>query len=133
MRTRKESELTSGTHLLETGEGLVRTRKECDERGILTSWRRQRDWSGHGRKKPGEEHSRPGDGKGIICQDKERERPSEGYSLSGDGRWRSQGLSGHRKKATERGALTLWRWKTRGLIRTRKESDERGALTLWRW
>ena len=82
MRTRKESELTSGTHLLETEEGLVRTRKECDERGILTSWRRQRDWSGHGRKKPGEEHSRPGDGKGDD-------------------------LSGQGKRATERGVLTL--------------------------
>jgi hypothetical protein len=98
------------THFLETAEGLVGTRKERNlarNTHVLEM------------------------AKGMLCQGKERERPSEGYSLSGDGRWRSQDLSG--QKATERGALTLWRWKTRGLVRTRKESDERGVLTLWRW
>ena len=48
-------------------------------------------------------------------------RPTEGRSPTGDDRARD--LSGHEKKATERGALTSWRWQRKGLIRTWKESD----------
>ena len=135
MRTRKESEFASGTHLLETGKDSSGHGKKATEQGILTSWRRQRERLVGTRK---ERNSARNThvlemAKGMICQDKERKRASEGHSLSGDGRWWRQDLSGQRNKASERGALTLWRWKTRELVRTRKESDNRKALTLWRW
>ena len=32
-------------------------------------------------------------------------------------------MSGHRKKLTDRGALTSWRWKREGIVRTQKEID----------
>ena len=86
MRTRKESELTSGTHLLETAKGLVRTRKETDRaRDAYFLETTEGGLVGTRKERPGEEHSRPGDGKGND-------------------------LSGQGKKATERGALTLWKW-----------------------
>ena len=66
MRTRKESELTSGTHLLETAEGPVRIRKETDR--VRNTYFLEATEGGSGRdteiKKSGEKHSRPGDGKG---------------------------------------------------------------------
>ena len=111
MRTRKESELTSGTHLLETGEGGNRQETEKMRRARDTHFLE----TAEGLVGPGKERKLARNthvlemAKGMICQDKERERPSGGYSLSGDGRWRSQDLSGYRKKETERGALTLWR------------------------
>ena len=46
----------------------------------------------------------------------------QGYSLPGDGRGRD--LSGHRKKLTNQGALTLWRQQREGLVRTWKETDQ---------
>src|SRR5579863_10386244 len=58
---------------------------------------------------------------------------NKGHSQTGDHRGKDK--SGHRKKATERGALTNWRPQREGQARTRKESDRashRGALTYWR-
>ena len=46
----------------------------------------------------------------------ERKQLSEGHSHTGDGRWRDK--SRHRKKATEKGALTDWRWQREGQVRT---------------
>ena len=45
----------------------------------------------------------------------------EGHSLPGDSTGRD--LSGHRKKLTERGALTNWRRRREGLVKTQKETD----------
>ena len=87
------------THQLETAEdGLVRTLKETDA--------------------PRHTHILEM-ATGGSCQDMERNRPSEAYSLSGDGRGRD--LSGHGRKPTNRGALTLWRRRREGLVKTRKE------------
>ena len=76
------------------------------------------------------------------------------HSLPGEGRGRD--LSGQRKKAAERGALTIWIWQREGLVRTQgkqlskghsllpgggrgrdvsghgKKEIERGTLTDWR-
>ena len=41
-------------------------------------------------------------------------------------------MSGHCKKATERGALTSWRRQRKGQIMTQKESDRTRAITNWR-
>ena len=49
-------------------------------------------------------------------------RPREGHSLPGD---RREGVkSGHRKKPTERGALTHLRPQREGQVKTRKETDQ---------
>jgi len=54
---------------------------------------------------------------------------SEGHSLPRDGI--GQDLSGHRKKLTNRGALTLWQWQREGLVRPQKESTRaRGTHRL---
>ena len=66
-------------------------------------------------------HSQTGDGKGQTCQDTERNQPSEAHSRSGEGRERD--LSKHRKKPTERGALTAWRRQREGIVRTQKETN----------
>ena len=59
----------------------------------------------------------------------ERNQPREGHSRTGDGRGR--GLSGHGKKPTERGALTLWRRQSESLVGTRKEANRaRGTHSL---
>ena len=55
------------------------------------------------------------------CQDTERNRPSQAHSPTGDDIERDS--SGHRKKPTDRGALTLWRWHREGLVRTQRETD----------
>ena len=66
---------------------------------MLTSWGRQRGGLvGTRKERPGEKHSRPGDGK-------------------------VSDLSGQGKKATERGALTLWRCRGGDLSGHGKESD----------
>ena len=44
---------------------------------------------------------------GGSCQDAERDRSREAYSHSENDKGRD--LSGHRKKLTEQGTLTLWR------------------------
>ena len=66
---------------------------------------------------------------GGTCQDTERNRPRKAHSPPGDSRGR--GLSGHGKKLTKQGALTLWRGQREGLVRTRKETDRaRGTHPL---
>ena len=122
VRTQKGTDQTRGTHQLETAE--VRTCQDT-ERSRLSE----------GDSLPG-----PGNGRGLVrirkeasrakcthqletaeggtCQDMERNRPSEGHSHPEDGRRRD--LSGHGKKPTKRGALTLWRRQREGLVRTQK-------------
>ena len=84
-------------------------RKISTERGTLTSWRQQRE----GLVRTQKDTDRPRHThflemvEGGTCQGAERNQPSEAHSLSGDGRGRD--LSGHRKKPTDRGALTIWR------------------------
>ena len=58
---------------------------------------------------------------GGTCHNMERNRASESHSHPGEGRGRD--LSGHRKKSTERGALTSWRRQREGLVKTQKETD----------
>jgi hypothetical protein len=133
VRKQKENDQQRGTHQLETAEAGTcqdTKRKRQGEEHSPTRGRSGRDKSGHRkkaaergethqlesaegetcqdmeRKQPRKGHLLPGDHRGT-CQDMERKRPSEGYSLSGDGRRRN--LSGHGKKPTKRGALTLWR------------------------
>ena len=68
---------------------------------------------------------------GGTSQDMERKQPSKAHSQTGDGRGRDK--SGHRKKATKQGALTLWRQQREGQVRTQtwKESNQaRGAHIL---
>ena len=96
------------------------------------------------RNRPTEAHSHPGNGRGRLvrtrketdrsrrthfletverstCQDTERNQPIEAHSHPGDGRGRD--LSEHRKKPTDRGALTSWRRQKEGLVKTWKETD----------
>ena len=63
---------------------------------------------------------------GGTCQDTEIMRPRDRHLLPGDGRGN---LSGHRKKATKREALTNWRQQREELVRTPKKPTEQGALT----
>ena len=100
--------------------------KKPTDRGVLTSWRWQRE-GGHGKKqsergaltvcrrqreglvRTRKEIDRPRrthileTAEGGTCQGKEN-RPAEAHSRSVDGRERD--LSGHEKKPTDRGALT---------------------------
>ena len=122
VRTQEGTDQKRGTHQLEMAE--VRTCQDT-ERSRLSE----------GNSLPG-----PGNGRGLVrirkeasrakctyqletaeggtCQDMERNRPSEGHSHPEDGRRRD--LSGHGKKPTKRGALTLWRRQREGLVRTQK-------------
>jgi len=64
-----------------------------------------------------------------TCQEIERKQDYEGHSLPGEHRERD--LSGHGKKETEEGALTLWRPHREGLVRIRKKRDRaRGTHSL---
>ena len=56
-----------------------------------------------------------------TCQDTERYQPSKAHSPTGDGRGRD--FSGHGRKQTEQGTLTLCRRQMEGIIRTQKETD----------
>ena len=69
-----------------------------------------------------EGHSLPGENRGGIGDDTEKDRPTKAHSPSGDGRGKD--LSGHGKKSTDRGALTNWRRQREGIVRTRKEIDQ---------
>ena len=98
-------------------------RKRSTDRGALTNWRRQREGLVRTQKKTARSrhtHSLE-TASGGTCQDTERDRPTEAHSPTGDGR--GSDLSGHRKKSTDRGALTSWRRQTEGLVRTQKEID----------
>jgi len=90
---------------LQTGdqrEGLVRTWKETD-------------------KVKGTHSLALETSEGGSCQDMERKQLNKVHPHSEDHRARD--LSGHRKKATEQGALTSWRPQREGLVRTWKESN----------
>jgi len=107
---RKKSDREVETHQLETREGgscqdIERRRQK--EGSSLPGDRKGRDLSGlersdHARGTHSLETAEAG-----ICEDTGRKRSSKGHSLPGDRGWRD--LSRHRKKATERRALTLWR------------------------
>jgi hypothetical protein len=105
------------------GGDLLGQGKKPTDRGALTPWRRQREgfvrtWKEIDRARGTHKLEMA---EGGTCQDKERNRLTEGHSLSGDSRGRD--LLGHRKKPTDRGALTAWRQQREGLVRTRKEID----------
>ena len=148
VRIRKETDRERHTHCLETAEGEIcqdteRNRqskahsptgggrgrdlsehgKDQTEQGALTPWRRQREGFVRTRKETDRARGthRLETAERGTCQDTERNRPSKGHSLSGDGRGRD--LSGHEKKPTEQGTLTVWRRQRKGLVRTRKEND----------
>ena len=145
VRTWKESERPTRTHCLETTEGgtcqdternrptdvhshpeddrgrhLSGHRKKQTDRRALTYWRRQRE----ALVRTPKETDRPTcthileTAEGGTCQDTERNRPTDAHSLSGDGRGRH--LSGHRKIAAERGALTRWRAQRQRQVGTHK-------------
>ena len=138
-------------------EGLVRTRKETNERRALTCWRRRteglvRTWIETDR--PRHTHQLE-TADGGTCQDTERNWPTEAHSLPGDGRGRE--LSGHGRKTdrprrthfleTEDGGSCQDMEKHRpteahsptgestgrSLSGHRKKLTNRGALTSWRW
>ena len=72
-----------------------------------------------------------GTAEGVTGQDMVRKRPGERYLLPGDRRGREK--SEHRKKVTEREALTPWRPQRERQVGTRKESDRvRGTHILKR-
>ena len=98
-------------------------RKISAKQGALTLWRQQR--KGLVRTRKVSDRARRthklGMGEEGTCQDTERNRQREEHSLAEDGRGRN--LSGHEKKPTKQGALTLWRQHREKLVRTRKETD----------
>ena len=97
--------------------------KKLTDRGRLTSWRRQREGLVRTRKetdRPRCTHQLETAERGT-CQDTERNQLTEADPHPGDGRERD--LSGHGKKLTDRGGLTIWRRQREGLVRTRKETD----------
>ena len=57
-----------------------------------------------------------------TCQDTERDQLRKAHSPTGGGKGRD--LSGHRKKPSERGALTSWRQQRERLVRIWKEADQ---------
>ena len=104
-------------------ERLVRTPKEIDRPSALTCWRRQREQLVRTPKEidqPSRTHFLE-TAEGVTCQDTRRDRPTEPHSRAGDGR--GSDLSGHRKKSTDRAALTIWRRHRERLVRTPKEID----------
>ena len=101
VRTQKKADRARRTYMLETGrEGFVRIHKVTDQ-ARRTHQLETAEWE--------------------TCQDTERNRTSEAHSHPGDDR--GTGLSGHRKKPTEQGALTNWRQQSERLVRIRKETD----------
>ena len=148
VRTRNETDRQRQTHCLETAEGeacqdaernrqrkahsptgggrgrdLSGHEKKPTEQGPLTPWRRQREGLVRTRKETNRARGthRLETAQRWTCQDMERNRPSKAHSLSGDGRGRD--LSGHEKKPTEQGTLTVWRRQREGLVRTRNKND----------
>ena len=109
VRTRKESDRASGTHILETALGGTSQDAE--------------------RIRPSKGHSHPGDQIGRASQNTQRIRPSKGHSHPGDGIGRDK--SGHGKNPTGREALTSCRRHREGQVRTQKGSDRaRGTHIL---
>ena len=126
VRTWKETGQPRHTHKLETAEGETWSghRKKPTDRGALTNWRRQKE----GLVRTQKETDRPKCthflkmAEGGTCQGTKRNRPTEAHLHPGDGRGRN--LSGHRKKPTDRGALTSWRRQREGLVKTWKEPTD---------
>ena len=131
VRTRKEADRASGTHFLETAEGVAyqdnersrprewnsrpRDSRGSDlsghghksaERRTLTTWRRQRERLVRTRKQIDQEKDTHllETAEGATCQDTETNRPREGHSRAGDGI--GSDLSGHGNKSTEGRTLT---------------------------
>jgi len=148
VRTRKESDRARCTHNLETPEGgtcqdtegkrlskahsqsgghrgrdLSGHERKGIERGTLTSWRPQREGPVRTRKETDRARCTHflQTAEGGTCHDKKGKRLSEVHSLPGDNRGRD--MSGHERKVTEQGTLTIWRLQREGLVRTWKESD----------
>ena len=99
------------------GMDLSGHRKEPTDRGALTLWRRQKEGlvrTQKGADRPRRTHFLE-TAEGGNCQDTERNPSTEAHSLPGDSR--GIDLSGHRKKLTDRGTLTLWRRQREGLVR----------------
>ena len=84
VRTWKETNQPRRTHFLETVEGLIRTRKKPDPSRHTHSLETEDEGTG---------------------QDTEKTRPTMAHSPTGNGR--GTDLSGHGKKPTGRGTLTL--------------------------
>ena len=147
VRTRKESDLVRGTHILEAasgetrqdierirpaehshpGDGIGRGKsghgKNPTGREALTNWRRHREGQVTTRKESDRArgtHSLKM-ASGGTSQDTQRIRPSAGHSLPGDGIGMDK--LGHGKILTSRWALTSWRQHREGQVRTQKESD----------
>ena len=155
IRTQKETDRARHTHILETasrescqdternrpsqahsptGDDIERDssghRKKPTEPGALTSWRQHRE----GLVRTQKETDRPRrthqleTASGGTRQDTERSRPSQAHSPPGDGIGRDS--SGHRKRLTDRGALTSWRRHREGLVRTQKKTRPIKAHSL---
>ena len=131
VRIRKETNRPRRTHKLEMAEGgtchtqgnrpteahslsgdgrgrdLSGHARKPTNRGALTNWRRQREGlvRAHKETDPPRHTHVLETAEGGACQDTQGNRLTEAHSRPG-GR-RGRGLSGHRKKAAERGALTL--------------------------
>ena len=145
VRTRKECEPARGTHHLEgpdtktfqdteriraseghsqTGEPRNRNnsghRKDENQQGALTFWKAQIQ-----KQVRTQNECEPGRGTHVLenpgtetNQNTERMQASKGHSRPGEPR---QGdISGHRKNASQRGALTSWRAQIQGQLKTRK-------------
>ena len=97
--------------------------KKLTKQGALTSWRPQREQLVRTQKESNRaKHTHFLEtAEGVTHQDMEGKQLSEVHSQSGDRRGRD--LSGHGKKLTKPGALTIWRPQREGLVRTQKESD----------
>ena len=98
--------------------------KKPTDRGALTNWR----WQREGLVRTCKETDRPRrthfleTAEGGTCQDGKKQ-PTETHSPTGNGRWGD--LSGHRKKLTDKGALTNWEWQRERHVRKRKQTDRR--------
>ena len=148
IRTQKEADRESETHVLETAEGgtcqdtetnrpreghpqtgdgrrsdLSKHGNKSTQGRTLTCWRRQTERLVRTRKQidRGKDTHLLETADGATCQNTETNRPREGHSRPGDGR--GSDLSGHGNKSTDRGALTNWRRQREGLVRTRKEAN----------
>ena len=131
VRTRKESDYGTGTHVLKTTSGRtsrntegmrlseghsqsgdrignVSTQKESGRVMALTSWRPHREGQVRTRRKCDQERAlhQLETASGGACQDTKRKQVSEGNSLSGNRIRRNK--SGYGKEAG-RGELAFWR------------------------
>jgi hypothetical protein len=124
VRTRKDTDRPTRTHILETVEGGTCQNTERnrpidahsptgEERETLLRTRKETD-------RPTRTY-RLETIEGGTCQDTERIRPPDAHSPTGDGRERD--LSEHGKNPTDRRTLTSWRRQREALVRTWNKSD----------